>query len=200
MSIEMQENRPPLVRFERRAKEDRAASLEKGHYATKDVDFALITPPYSKDCIEQEVDDWMRIMNEQVQQDRMPANWRDKYVEAYNAWKRGEEVPLDGTAIKSWPVISPAQRQNLIAMGVATVEDLAQINDEGMRRYGMGGLDLKQKAQAWLAASKDVGQVTQQIAALQADNETLRQALQEVMEANKQMLAELDGKRNKKAP
>ena len=39
----------PLVRFERHLEEDKLASLAQGRAVTRDVDFAIITPPYSKD-------------------------------------------------------------------------------------------------------------------------------------------------------
>ena len=46
------EERPAYVRFERRPMEDKAASIREGRYVAKDVDFALVTPPYSNDCVE----------------------------------------------------------------------------------------------------------------------------------------------------
>lgn len=189
MSIELREAIPPLVRFERRAVEDRAASVDKGHFCTKDQDFALITPPYSKDCIEQAVPDWMATLDDQVKQERIPKSWSDRWKDAYAAWKRGEEVPEDGTPIKTWPILSPAQRQNLLSMGITTVESLAQINDEGMHRYGIGALDLKHKAQAWIASVKDSGVVVQQNASLQSKVEELEKTVATLLTANKELTA-----------
>jgi len=197
--MDIKEDRPAYVTFERRAKEDRNASIEAGHYVSKDVDVAIITPPYSKDRIEQEVPDWLASLEANVAAQRLPGAWRDKYKAAYQAWKDGQEIPLDGVPIKGWAILSPAQQSNLIAIGVKTVEDLAAINDEGMRRYGMGALDLKNKASAWLNSAKDSGKVAQENAALKSRVDALDAQVQELMEANKRLLAQLDGGKQKKA-
>lgn len=197
--MEIREDRPAYVRFEKRAVEDRAASIERGTYMTRDVDYALITPPYSKDCVELEAADWIRRMDEDVQGGRLPSNWRDKYKEAYAAWKKGEEVPLDGTAVKGWPVISPAQQKNLVSLGFLTVEDLANMNEEGMKRYGMGAQDMKNKAKAWLKAASGPGKVAAEIAALQADMKGLKEQNERLIEQNKELAGQLESMSRKKA-
>lgn len=167
-------DRPAYVRFVRRPTEDKAASLAAGHYVAKDVDWALITPPYSKDVVELKVEAWLRNMVLDVQNDRLPKAWSDSYREAYDKWKRGEEMPLNGTAIRGWGVIGPAQQETLIRMNILTVEDLAAVNDEGLRRIGMGGIDLRNKAIAALKANRDVGPVIMENAALKAEVTGLR--------------------------
>ena len=52
------EERKPYVRFERMSVEDAAATLAAGRYVAKDVDYVLITPPYSKDVFKQKVKNW----------------------------------------------------------------------------------------------------------------------------------------------
>jgi len=172
--MEIKEERPAFVRFEIRPMEDRAASEAAGHYVAKNVEFALITPPYSKDCVEQVCTDWLKQLDENVNAGRLPAQWRDQYKQSYAAWKSGNEIPENGTPIKGWPVISPAQQQNLIAINVRTVEDLALMNDEGVTRYGMGAMDLRNKAQAWLKSAKDSGAITIQNANLKAQMDALQ--------------------------
>lgn len=168
--INMREQRPSYVVFERRAIEDRAASMANGRYMTKDEDFAVITPIGSKDRIPRLVKEWFINLDQQVQEDRLPAAWRDQYKAAYAAWKRGEEVPLSGTPIKGWAVLSPSQQQNILGADIRTVEDLAQANDEAMKRIGMGALELKEKAQAWLKSAGSAGVVAQESAGLKAKN------------------------------
>ena len=145
------EERPAYVRFERRPMEDKAASIREGRYVAKDVDFALVTPPYSKDCVEYKVEQWLINMERNVRDGRIPEKWADQWKASYNSWKNGQEMPLSGTPIKGWGVLSPAQQQTLIAMNCLTVEDLAGINDEGLRRIGMGAIELRDKAKNWLA-------------------------------------------------
>lgn len=167
-------DRPAYTRFERVAVEDKAASKREGKYVAVDVELALITPPYSKDVFKIKVPQWMDNMKQDVHNGRMPQAWMDDYLEAYRRWKAGLEIPLNGTAIKGWGVISPAQQETLLRMNILTVEDLAGINDEGVQRIGMGGMDLRNKATAWLAQLKDKGPLTQENAALKAENVVLR--------------------------
>lgn len=164
--MELTEERPAYVQFELRAIEDRNATIKHGYYMTQDVEYALITPPYSKDCVEMKCADWLKKNDEDERNGRIPAAWRDKWKAAYQAWKNGQELPLDGYPIKGWGVLSPAQQQNLIAAGVKTVQDLAKINDEGLRRVGMGSVDLKNRAVAWLKAEQGPAKMAQENAAL----------------------------------
>lgn len=171
------EERPPYVRFERRPVEDKAASIEQGRYVAKDVDYALVTPPYSKDCVVHKVSSWLENVKKNVRDGRTPQAWADQWEEMYRRWKNGQEVPLNGTPIRGWGVISPAQQEMLVQITCMTVEDLAAVNDEGLRRIGMGGMELKQKAIAWLASMKDHGAVTQKQAALEQENAVLKESL-----------------------
>lgn len=166
--IELMESRPAYVRFERRAVQDKAASDAAGRYIAKDVDYALITPLYTKDVIIHKVSDWMPKLAADVENERIPKQWADAYRKGYEAWKAGEEMPLNGTPIKSWGVLSPAQQETLIRMSVLTVEDLAAINDDGIRRIGMGGVDLKNKAIAFIKSGNDTGKLVMENASLKA--------------------------------
>ena len=181
--------RPAYVRFERRPVEDRNACTSAGKFMSKDVDYALVTPPYSRDVFEQVASDWLTNMRREVDNGRLPQDWYEKYVAAYDRWKKGEEIPLDGTAIKGWAILSPAQQTNLVALNIRTVEDLAVINDEGMRRIGMGAMDLRDKAKAWLSQTKDKGPLTMENAALKVENRALK-AKNEELEARVKELAE----------
>jgi hypothetical protein len=186
------EDRPPYVRFERRAVEDRAASVASGHYVAKDEDFALITPMGSKDTIERKVDEWFPQLAQQVQEQRFQPGWLRAYQESYNAWKEGREMPLSGTPIMSWPAASPAQVQAILGARVRTVEDLANANEETLHRIGMGGRALKQRAVEWLAASSGTGKLAERAAALEAANADLilrNQSLEERLAALEQRLS-----------
>lgn len=168
------ETRAPHVKFERRPVEDVAESKKQGRYIAKDIDFAIITSPYSKDNVIHKVNVWLENTKQQVSNGRTPQAWLDHWKSLYEAWKNGQEVPLHGTPIRGWGLISPAQQENLIQMNVLTVEDLAATNEEGLRRLGMGALDLRNKARAWLKQLTDNGAVVQEIAGLKAENERLK--------------------------
>jgi hypothetical protein len=157
--------RPPYVVWEIRAIEDRTASIEKGHYVGKDVDYAIITRPGSRDTLEKEALVWLADLREKSRKGELPVNWFSAFQESYNFWKKGEEVPLDGTPIKGWPLLSPAAQKEMISAGIRTVEDLAVFSDSELSILGTGAISFKAKAQSWLAAAKDTGKLAEKITA-----------------------------------
>lgn len=166
--------RPAYVTFHRVPVEDKNRSAAAGYYVAMDVDYVHITPSGTKDVMKFKVPQWFDNMKRDVAMGRMPQQWVDDYKKAYEAWKNGQELPLNGTPIKGWGVISPAQQETLIGLRVLTVEDLASITDEGIRRLGMGAVDLKNKAKAWLSQMDDKGPLTMKVAALEQENAVLR--------------------------
>jgi len=190
--LERDENRPAYVRFERRAVTDSERTLSEGHHVSKDEDYALITPPYSKDVVEKKVAAWFVSVDKNVRAGRIPQKHLDLWKESYRRWQDGQEPPVDGTPIKDWSSVSPAQCKNLLSAGCRSVEDLAQANDEAMRRLGMGANDLKNKAKAWLQAAKDHGPLTMQIASLEKENDQLKGTIQSLQDQIKRFEIRMD--------
>jgi hypothetical protein len=162
------------VTFEQRAIEDKPTSLKEGKYVGRDVDFVVITPAYGKDDVHKTVESWKEGLQLQLTLGKISQEDVTYYLAKYEAWKKGIDMPPDGTPIKGWMVLSPAQQKGLISVGILTVEDLAGVNDEGVRRIGMGGVELKRKANAWLAQAQDKGPLTLKMTALQTENDNLR--------------------------
>ena len=171
---EIAEQRPPYVEFKFRSVEDRNASLAAGHYVARDVAYAFITPAGSKDRTEKIAEEWLKHLDMEVKQQRFPAEWLKHYKAAYEAWKEDRELPPTGTALSSWPPLSPAQLENLLQLRIRTVEDLASANEEAIMRMGMGGRALKSLAEEWLRTSKGIGQTTATISELRRENAELK--------------------------
>jgi len=190
--LERDEDRPAYVRFELRAVKDNEASLKAGHYVSKDEEIVLIMPPYSKDCHENTVPRWLPQLDREVNNGRIPIKHKELWLEIYARWKKGLEPPVNGTSVKDWNAISPAQCQNLINAGCRSIEDLAQVNDEGMRRIGMGANDLKNKAKAWLQAAKDHGPLTEEVTQLKNQNKQLEGTIESLQEQIKRFEIRLD--------
>ncbi len=186
--ISDRKERPSYVQFETRTAEDKVASLQEGRYVAREFDVAIVTPPYSKDAVEFKVDQWLSNIDRNLRDGRIPEEWAKHWRSSYQRWKEGQELPLNGTPIKGWGVISPSQQATLIHVNCKTVEDLAAVNEEGMRRIGMGALDLRNKAQAWLKSMKDHGGATIKIAALEQENSVLKSSI-EVLEKRVSALA-----------
>lgn len=188
------EDRPAYVQFERRAVDDKEATIKAGHHVSKDVDYALITPPYSKDLVHKKVDVWFKQQEKDVLNGRVPEKHLRMWKEQYKYWQNGQELPVDGTSVKEWNLLSPAQCKNLINAGCRTIEDLAQANDEALRRVGMGAHDLKNKAVAYLQSAKDTSPLVIQISGLQKENEVLKGSLASLQEQVTLMSRQLDAK------
>lgn len=185
MSVSMmseKEDRPAYVRFERRAVENKKESLRQGKYVGDDVDYALVTPPYSKDCFEQRADKWLAQNRIYARGGRIPQEWVEHWEKAYNAWKNGQEAPLNGTSVRNWSAISPAQIKTLVSIGMLTIEDVANCNDEGLKRIGMGGVDIRNKAIAWLKGGQDQGAVALENAELKKKNAQLEMQVDDLSE------------------
>ena len=192
--LERDESRPAYVRFELRAVPDKEASLKAGHHVSRDVHYALVTPAYSKDLFEQEANTWLEKQEGLVKAGRVPEDHLRYWKRVYENFKEGLEPPVNGTSIKEWNILSPAQCTNLLAAGCRTIEDMAQANDEALRRIGMGAVDLKNKAKAYLQAAKDHGPLTMQVSSLQKENEQLKGTIESMQEQIKMMQMQMDDK------
>lgn len=49
---------------------------------------------------------------------------------AYEAWKAGTEIPLDGTPLEAWSGVTPDQARFLKAMQIRTVEEVRDMGDK----------------------------------------------------------------------
>lgn len=162
MNVAELEQRPPYIRFEQRAVEDRDKTQETGIYSYKDVEMVLVTPHGSKDVHEDLAENWLAKQAELARKGRIPQAHYDYFRRTYDNWREGLEEPLEGTPIKGWPAISPAQQEQVYQANLRTVEDLAQAPEQALHAIGMGARALKQKAQAWLESS-DTGRAANRI-------------------------------------
>jgi len=166
--------RPPYVRFEVRAVEDRDASIEAGHYVAKDVVYAIVTPVGSKDQVEKPASEWIEGLQEGVRQERIPANWPDLYTDALKRFEQNQEDPEFGTPLRNWAGLTPAQLRMLTDANIRSVEDVAAMNEEAVSRIGMGGRALKSRAQAWLDTQSNGGKVSEELASLRVEIDALK--------------------------
>ena len=173
-ALDIDESRPALGECKCIAEEDVIASRESNQVVYKDVDWAFVTPPNSRDVVEKKVEKFFETVEKQVNAGRTPMKFLDYWKEGYARFKSGQEPPINGTSVKDWSSISPAQVKAFLASSRRTIEDVAAAIDVGLRRVGMGGIDIKNKAQAWLKSTVDHGAVTIENAQLKKENEQLK--------------------------
>lgn len=184
--LAIKEDKAPWVMYERRAVEDRAASIAQGHYVARDEDWVLVTPYGSKDQIERVASEWFANLEKEVSQNRFPSEWFRAFKHKYDQWKEGLVVPDEGIPLINWPVISPGQVRMCQDLHILTVEKLAGANEEVIRRLGMGARELVQKARDYLSVASHDGKVTEEITAIRAENNGLKgtvKALQDQVQA-----------------
>lgn len=184
--IGIQQVRPPFVQFKQIAKDDKRATMEKGYRVTKDVDMAFIMQPGAKDCVEIEAQAWLASIKLKMLEgaaDAYPQEWVDGFHKKYELWKQGMDAPVNGTSVREWPLLSPAQVQNFLTIGITTIEDVAAMTEDAMTRVGMGARDLREKARGWLNGSQVSASITE-------ENNQLKAQLAEVLSR----LSELENK------
>lgn len=196
----MMEARPPLISFGYEEVEDREASIEKGYYVPKQVAFVYVTPAGSKDVIPRNAEEWLLVKRQEAAQQSIPPEWLRHFETAFENWKKNEEIPEFGVPIKTWMMLSPAERAACLNANVRTVEDLAQLNEQGGQMVGMGWRTLREKAENWLKAANDQGKVAQEVTALKAELADTRQLLEEAVNTIRELKAEAGEKRRGRPP
>lgn len=98
----------------------------------------------------------------------------------YEAWKKGQTAPVNGTPLAAWPGVSPSQAEVLRLAGVYSVEDVAALTDAHKGRIQLPGMAaLVDHAKRFLASvdktavSKALEEKDQEIADLKAQMEEL---------------------------
>lgn len=71
----------------------------------------------------------------------------------YQAFKDNQEQIDDGTPLNMWVLLNKAQVEELKALGIRTVEELAEAS-EAILQGGLGIRKLQGKASSWLKATK----------------------------------------------
>jgi hypothetical protein len=159
MSVGLFDKRPPFVRFEEREMGLNAEATEKeGRPIPRVVVMACITPHGSKDCHEAVAETWLAQLKQRgMSGDDYSQDCYEKFARQFNAWKEGNELPREGTPIKTWAMCTREAATRLIASGITTVEDLAAFPDSGLGAIGMDGRYLRDMARGWITEAKDKG-------------------------------------------
>ena len=124
------------VDFELRPEEDREASISQGMPVFKDVEYAVITMPGGGLVVDKVIsDELLREWKHGSGNRKPPSPFAHA---AYEEWKDGREISVNGSDLKNWPGVTPAQLKMCLAAVVRTVEDLADANADTLRKLGMG--------------------------------------------------------------
>ena len=105
-------------------------------------------------------------------------NDRQRFHEEYARFKQGieGEGQLVGTPIKEWPALKPSEVKEFEAMGLKTVEHIADMSDHVKQRFGMGANEYQAKAKAFLEAANGSAAATK----LAGENEQLKSRIDDL--------------------
>lgn len=178
MSPSVFDKRPPFVRFEEREMGiNQEASDTAGRPIPKIVTLACVTPHGSKDCFEKVADEFLAQLKQKALRGEYPTEWLNFFELQYSEFKKGNELPREGTPVKTWPAVSKEQSTRLIACGFTTIEDVAQIPDSGLGMLGLDGRYLRDLARSWINESKDKGVNARALADAQVKIESQEQTI-----------------------
>ena len=162
------------VAFELRAEEDRGGSIAAGHPVFRDVEVAILTMPGGNLVLDKFVND--ELLHEWrfgIPGRKPPSPFA---VSAYEAWKDGREAPVNGTDLKNWPGVTPAQLKTCQNATIRTIEDLAEANADTIRKLGMGGVAMAEKAKSYLSSAES-NKASEEVASLKVKMESLVDAI-----------------------
>lgn len=104
----------------------------------------------------------------------------------YEAWKSGQEMPLNGTPLAAWNAVTPEQAEVLKSRGVKTVEDVAELTDAAIQGIPVPHMrDLKLNAKRFL----DSAETTRFAAVLAEKDRALEDAKAQLNEQGAQIAA-----------
>lgn len=72
------------------------------------------------------------------------------FLPTIEKWRKTNTIATEGVPLEAWPAISKGQLRALKNLGLRSVEDVSEANDLIREKFGMGFLDLKKQAKAYL--------------------------------------------------
>jgi hypothetical protein len=108
----------------------------------------------------------------------------------YEAWKKGQEVPVDGTPIDACPFVTKELAKVLKTFRVLSAEDLANATDGDMAKMNVPGIaGVRAKARTFLEAKKGEAIVAAAMARRDEENAALRAQVEELTRTVAQLAA-----------
>jgi len=117
-----------------------------------------------------------------------------RFPEHYKRFLQQREQAPEGMPLEEWPMITRPMAEEYKFHNVHTVEQLAAIADTSLDKIGMGALELRKKARAFLETAKDTALVQR----LAVERDEQNALIAQLQESNKQLEAGLEELRAEK--
>jgi hypothetical protein len=169
---------PTIPQFYSEAVENTFRSQQAGRPQFDEVEFVRLIIPGDRNS-----SPVMRVTDEE----------RNRWPKEYEAFKKGLELPLEGTPLIEWPPINKSQVMELAYFHIQTVEQLAAVNDAQLQRMGMGTRALRELAKEYLdIANNGTAPIARMLAKIEA-LELKEKITSEALAAATARIAELEG-------
>lgn len=112
-------------------------------------------------------DEWLAHISNQALQGLYDPTWVAQFKLEYEAFLKGNELPREGTPVRTWASITREQGTRLIAINITTVEDLASFPDSGLGTIGLDGRYLRDLAKNFIDAGQGVSGMAKKLADLE---------------------------------
>lgn len=98
---------------------------------------------------------------------------RERFAGPYEAFKRQSQAAANGTPLEEWPTLTKSRVKELKSMGLSTVEQLTDLSDASLSRYGDTTDDERAKASAYMAKAADGAAIERYAAKSKSDEEEI---------------------------
>jgi hypothetical protein len=149
----------------------------------------------SKDEHHAVAEEWLAKIRQKSIEGTWPPEWVDRFDRQYEAFLKGNELPRDGTPVRTWPAPNREQVIRLIALGIQTVEDLAAVPDSGLANIGLDGRNLRDLARNYIEAGQGVGVMAKKLADLEQTVRDQAEQLKRMEERNAELAVAAGQKR-----
>ena len=182
----LQTVRLPFVRFETEVAESKDA---EGHAVYKNKYTVYITPAGGKDEVVKNAEEWLvelRRKGETRGPFDQAANeygvWYDRFSKVFEQYKAGEEMTFEGIPLRACMAFLKAEIVQCERAHIYSLEDLANVNEEGLGHIGLNARTLKHKAQEILKNKGDSKQA-EEVVALRLQVEELKTQVQQLLDS-----------------
>lgn len=167
---------PPFVRFEDM---EHGINAEASQVAGRPIPavktMAIIMQRGSKDEHHAIAEEWLGFIRGLAVKGEYPAVWSDRFHAEYETFKKGGEMPENGTPIKTWAALKKEQIVRVLAFNIRTIEELADLPDSSLMTLGLDGRNLRDLAKAYIADGKGSAGNAKRVADLEEENRRLKE-------------------------
>lgn len=118
--------------------------------------------------------------NSNMRQMHMQARW-SVIGPAYEAWKKGMEIPETGTPLAAWAGVTREQAELLRKIGINTVEDFSTVDDNKLSRIPLPNARQLRDAARKFGDGSDASGLAAKMTELEAQNASLKEQFEAAM-------------------